>query len=49
MVITHLVFDDSVPVRHALTLNPCSNMVDIGSDRKNMKRSSLTFVPTPQS
>jgi hypothetical protein len=34
MVTTYLVVDDSVLVRHAQTLNPCSNIVDFGSDRK---------------
>jgi hypothetical protein len=34
MVITHLAVDDSVLVQLALTLNPCSNLVEIGSDRK---------------
>jgi hypothetical protein len=34
MVITHLAVDDYVLVRHALPLNPCSSIADIGSDRK---------------
>jgi hypothetical protein len=34
MVITPLVVDDHVLVQLALTKNPCSNIVDFGSDRK---------------
>jgi len=33
MVITHLVVDDFALVRHALGLNPFSNIVDFGCER----------------
>jgi hypothetical protein len=47
MAITHLVVDDSVLVRLALTLDPCSIAVHIWLRTENIRRSSLSYVPTP--
>ena len=47
MAITHLAVDDSALVRYALTLNMCSNIADIGPRSKNIRRSFLSFLPTP--
>jgi hypothetical protein len=47
MVITHLPADDPVLVRLALMYNPYSNVVDISLRSENIRRSSLSYIPTP--
>jgi hypothetical protein len=47
MFITHLVVDDSLLVRLALMYNLCSNVVDIWLRSENIRRSSLSYLPTP--
>ena len=42
MVITHLVVDDSVLVRHALTLNACFSIVHTGWTRSKQTPLQLT-------
>jgi uncharacterized protein (DUF1697 family) len=46
MAITNLAVESSVLVQLALTLNPCSNIVDICLRSENNWRSSLSNVPT---
>jgi hypothetical protein len=48
MVITHLAVDDSVLVQLSLMLNPCSNIVDFGSDRKYSAIFSVPYANAPQ-
>jgi hypothetical protein len=47
MVITHFSVGDSVLVQLALTLNPCSNIVDILLRSENIRRSLLANIPMP--
>jgi hypothetical protein len=47
MAITHLVVDDYVLARQALTSNPCSNVVFMWLRSENIRRSSLSNIPTP--
>jgi hypothetical protein len=47
MVITHLTADDYLLARFALTKNPCYNVVVIRLRAENIRRSSLSYMPTP--
>jgi hypothetical protein len=47
MAITHLAVDDSVLAQLAMSLSHCSNMIDIWLSLENIRRSSLSNVPTP--
>jgi hypothetical protein len=48
MITTHLFVNDSVLVQLALTLNPCSNIGDIGSDRKYLAIFAVIYANAPQ-
>jgi hypothetical protein len=48
MVITHLAVDDFVLVQLTLALNPCSNVVDFGSDRKYSAIFAAIYANAPQ-